>query len=98
MIDTRGASFQAAMRGRARGTSPVPATTLAWMSPITEITVLGGERFRVEGGVKEVERLVLDAARGSLMELAWLTDLGTGELIGVNPESVVMLRAVGSAD
>jgi hypothetical protein len=66
------------------------------MSSITEITVVGGQRFRVEGEVKEVERLVLDAARGSLMELTWLTDAETGESVGVNPECVVMLRAVGS--
>ena len=66
------------------------------MSSTTEITILGGERYRVEGEAKDVERLILDAARGSIMEFAWLTDVETGESIGVNPECVVMLRAVGS--
>jgi hypothetical protein len=66
------------------------------MSSVTEITVLGGERYRVEGEAKDVERLILDAARGSIMELAWLTDVQTGEPLGINPECVVMLRGVGS--
>ena len=64
------------------------------MTPITEITLLGGERYRVEGEAKQVERLILDAARGSIMELAWLTEAETRELIGLNPECVVMLRAL----
>ena len=68
------------------------------MSSITEITILGGERHRINGDVKHVERLILDAARGSIMELAWLTDAQTGESIGVNPECVVMLRSITSSD
>ncbi len=68
------------------------------MTSITEINIIGGECRRVEGDVKAVERLILDAARGSIMELAWLTDAETGEAIGVNPEHVVMLRALGSTD
>lgn len=63
------------------------------MTSITEIIVLGGERYRVEGDPKDVERLILNAARGSIMELAWLTEAETGEPLGVNPECVVMLRA-----
>ena len=66
------------------------------MASITEITLLGGERYRVEGEAKQVERLILDAARGSIMQLAWLTDAESGDSIGVNPECVVMLRALGS--
>lgn len=66
------------------------------MRSITEITVHGGERQRVEGDVKDVERRILDAARGSIMEFAWLTDAETGESVGINPEFVVMLRALSS--
>ena len=66
------------------------------MASITEITVLGGERHRVEGEAKDVERLILDAARGSIMQLAWLTDAQNGEPLGVNPACVVTLRALGS--
>jgi hypothetical protein len=67
----------------------------AAMSTTTEITVLGGDRYRVEGEARDVERVILDAARGSLMEFAWLVEAETGERLGINPESVVMLRAVG---
>ena len=60
----------------------------------TEITVLTGDRFRVAGDPKDVERAILDAARGSLMQLAWLTDAETRKDLALNPEHVVMLRAV----
>jgi hypothetical protein len=62
------------------------------MTSITEIKILGGERFRVQGDPKTVERLILDAARGSIMEFAWLTDADTGRPIGINPEHVVTLK------
>jgi len=65
------------------------------MSSTTEITVLTGERFRVQGDAKDVERVILDAARGSIMQLAWLTDAQTGEPLAFNPECVVTLRALG---
>jgi hypothetical protein len=64
------------------------------MSTTTEITVLGGDRHRVEGETTEIERVILDAARGSIMEFAWFTEVETGQRLGINPESVVMLRAV----
>jgi hypothetical protein len=60
----------------------------------TEITIANGERFRVEGDAKQVEKAILSAARGSIMELAWMTEVHTGELIGLNPDHVVMLREV----
>jgi hypothetical protein len=66
------------------------------MTPTTEITVLGGVCYRVEGDARDVERAILDAARGSIMELAWLTDAETGELVGVNPACMVSLRAIGT--
>ena len=66
------------------------------MSAITEIGVLGGGLYRVEGDARDVERLILDAARGSIMEFAWLVEADTGERLGINPESVVTLRPVAS--
>jgi hypothetical protein len=66
------------------------------MASITEITALSGQRYHVEGEAKDVERLILDAARGSIMQFAWLTDAQTGESLGINPECVVTLRALGS--
>lgn len=66
------------------------------MASITEITLLGGERHGVDGDVKEIERLILDAARGSILQFAWLTDARTAEPLGVNPEYVMTIRATGS--
>jgi hypothetical protein len=71
-----------------RGAGPIA------MGTTTEITVLGGDHYRVEGDAKDVERLIVDAARGSIMDFAWLVDAKTGERLGINPDSVVMLRAV----
>lgn len=59
----------------------------------TEIVLVTGERYRVAGDVKHVERTILDAARGSIMQLAWFSDAGTGGDVAVNPEHVVALRA-----
>ena len=72
--------------------SPRPATHT------TEITVLTGDRYHVEGDARDVARIILDAARGSIMQLAWFTEAETGEDLGINPEHVVMLRAAGSEE
>jgi hypothetical protein len=63
---------------------PAPVTT--------QLTVLTGERYRVEGTMKAVERIILDAARGSIMQLAWLVEVETGADLAVNPDHVVTLR------
>ncbi len=65
-------------------------------SAVTEIAVATGDRYRVEGSLKEVERAILDAARGSIMQLAWLVQTETGVALAVNPAHVVTLRPVGS--
>jgi hypothetical protein len=59
----------------------------------TEITVVTGARYHVEGDAKDVERIILDSARGSIMQLAWLVDAETQDDLAVNPDPVVMLRA-----
>jgi hypothetical protein len=68
------------------------------MGSITEIALIGGVRHRVDGDVEEVERVIVDAARGAIMQLAWLTDAQTAEPLGVNPEHVATLRALESSD
>jgi hypothetical protein len=68
------------------------------MGPLTEITLLGGERHRVEGDVKDVEQLILSAARGSIMQFAWLTGAEGAEPVGINPEHVMTLRALNPTD
>ncbi len=67
---------------------PVPSTT--------EITVVTGDHYRVETGLKDVERIIIDAARGSIMQLAWFVEADTGDDLAVNPEHVVALRVAGS--
>jgi len=59
----------------------------------TEIIVVTGDRYRVDGDVRHVERIILDAARGSIMQLAWLTESGTREDVAINPGHVVLIRA-----
>ena len=66
------------------------------MSSTTELTVLTGDRYRVEGETKHVEQVILNAARGSIMQLAWLVDTETGEDFAVNPDCVVILQAADS--
>jgi hypothetical protein len=66
------------------------------LNPITEITIAGGERYRVQGEATDIAALILDASRGSLMDFAWMTDAETGERLGFNPDHVVALRVVGS--
>jgi hypothetical protein len=62
--------------------------------PITELTLSGGERLRVQGEPHDVEAAILSAARGSLMELAWMTEADSRKLVGVNPDHVLMIRAL----
>ena len=64
------------------------------MDPITELTIVGGVQHRVSGNVEQIERQILDAARGSILQFAWLTDAETGERLGINPEHVTTLRAI----
>jgi hypothetical protein len=65
------------------------------MTSITELTLVTGDRHRIEGDPKHVERIIIDAARGSIMQLAWLVDAETREELAVNPDYVVALKPVG---
>ena len=66
------------------------------MTSTTEIIVVTGDHYRVEGDVKHVERIILDAARGSIMELAWFVEAESREDVGINPDHVVTLRVADS--
>jgi hypothetical protein len=57
----------------------------------TQLSTVDGSSIVVAGSVQEVERTILAAARGSLMELAWLTT-ADGRPVGVNPEHIVAVR------
>jgi hypothetical protein len=61
---------------------PLPPTLTS------EITVSTGDRYQIQTGVKDVERVILDAARGSIMQLAWLVEAETGQPLAVNPDQV----------
>lgn len=63
-------------------------------SPTTEITLVSGERHRVEEDAKTVEQAILDAARGSIMQLAWFVEAETRDELAINPKHVVALRSV----
>ncbi len=58
----------------------------------TEIILSTGTSHEVDGAAADVEAAILGAARGSMMELAWFREVGSGERLGVNPEHVVALR------
>jgi hypothetical protein len=63
---------------------------------VTELTLTGGVHLRIEGDPHDVEAAILSAARGSLMELAWMTEADSGQRVGVNPDHVLVLRALDS--
>jgi hypothetical protein len=54
--------------------------------------MVNGEAVRVEGTLDEVEKELSDAARSGSSRVAWLTQEGTDQKIGVNPDHVVSLR------
>ncbi len=66
------------------------------MPPITEIILAGGETYRVQGDARQIEALIIDAARGSMMDFAWMVDAETGEDVALNPEHIAMIRAPAS--
>jgi hypothetical protein len=62
----------------------------------TEITLVGGGQLTVKGELQQVEARIVGAARGSIMELAWMTDAETGQQLGINPDHVIMIRGRAS--
>lgn len=63
----------------------------------TLVTVATGERYEVDGSAERVEEAIVGASRGSIMQLAWLTEAGTGRSIGINPLHVVTLETAPGA-
>ena len=58
----------------------------------TEIRLLSGDVFTVEGNTDEVERALSDAARSGQSRLAWLTECDEGHAIGINPAHVIAVK------
>ena len=65
------------------------------MTATTEITVIGGARYLVDGDARDIERAIW-TRRVALHATAWLVEAETGARIGVDPECVVMLRAASA--
>ena len=55
--------------------------------------MVNGERFSIGGEPLDVGEAIIAAARGSIMQLAWLEEAESGRPLGVNPAHVVSLRA-----
>jgi hypothetical protein len=66
--------------------------------PATEITLVNGAPVRVVGDPRAVEAAILAAARGSIPELVWLTEVGGDRPVALNPDHVVALRPVAGDD
>ena len=58
----------------------------------TTTVVVPGERYRIEGSPEEVEAAIIAASRGSIMQLSWFTEAGTGRAIAINPAHVVAIE------
>jgi hypothetical protein len=64
----------------------------------TEIRLLNGEVFTVEGELDGVEKELSDAARSGQGRLAWFEEHGAGGSVGVNPTHVATLRVSQGSD
>jgi hypothetical protein len=58
-----------------------------------EIRLANGDTITVAGGLEEVEKKLSDAARSGQSRLAWFSERGRNEKVGVNPAHVATLRA-----
>jgi hypothetical protein len=46
----------------------------------------------VDGSPADVEASIVAASRGSIMQLAWVTEAGSGRSIAINPLHVVAIE------
>ena len=58
--------------------------------------MVNGERLMIGGEALDVEKAIIAAARGSIMQLAWLEEAESHGALGVNPAHVVSLRSLES--
>ena len=63
----------------------------------TEITTVTGERYTVDGSPQEVEALIIAAARGSILQFAWLTEAGSDACRRRQPDVSGDAASVGPA-
>jgi hypothetical protein len=60
---------------------------------VTTVVVVTGERYAIAGSPEAVETVIVGASRGSIMQLAWLTEADSGRTIAINPLHIVALEA-----
>jgi hypothetical protein len=56
------------------------------------VVMMTGERYEVEGSPRDVESAIVAASRGSILQLAWMTEADSGRTIAINPMHVVALE------
>ena len=62
-----------------------------------EIRLLNGNAVQLAEPVEDTERRLSDAARSGQSRLAWLTEAGSGDRVGINPAHVVSLRPLDAS-
>jgi hypothetical protein len=60
--------------------------------PTTCLLLSTSEWVVVDGAMVDVTRQLEDASRSTTGTLAWLNEVEGGQVVGVNPSHVVMLR------
>jgi hypothetical protein len=60
------------------------------------VVMVTGVRYAVEGSPADVEAAIVAASRGSILQLAWMTETGSGRSIAINPLHVVALESASS--
>jgi len=63
---------------------------------VTTIVVVTGDRYAIEGSPEAIETAIVGASRGSIMQLAWLTEAESGRAIAINPVHIVALEAAAA--
>ncbi len=63
-----------------------------------EVGLLNGDVLTVQGTLDEVESKLSDAARSGQSRLAWFTEYGTDDSVGVNPVHVTSLKVSEVSD
>jgi hypothetical protein len=63
---------------------------------LTLVTMTTGDRYEIDGSPESIEAAIVGASRGSIMQLAWLTEAETGRSIAINPLHVVALASAPS--
>jgi hypothetical protein len=58
----------------------------------TRLLLVNSDQLEVDGLIDDVQKQLQNAARSSPGTLARLTETGSGESVGVNPEHVLTIR------